>query len=291
MVVALKGYSAVGETGLYVSDKREWRLIGRTKGIKINRVASLRKYTIPSEDDIVDLLVEKAYELRADPEKEGSLESELKKLNSLQENILEDIRNRNAERMLFLKKNTRVPPIKEEGERTETVLVRYAILPYQIADQIKAEGLYDEDKLFFDERLKRIGLGHQWFLNLLLVNGLLPSRKVMRTLIGSGASISKFHEIRGENASPREVMGIINLLYESVPVREKIRKIKDTTESALEDLAKEPITQMLFIEDQKREKAKKAKEKEIEEAKQEKQRQERVMTGKIIYTLPENIPN
>ena len=192
MVLTLKEYTAIGERGLYVSSRREWRRISPKEAANVNRMISLKKYRIPSEDEVVDLIVGKAYELKRNPnkeEKEGSLESELKKLNSIQEGILEDIRNRNAERIIFIRQNTIAPDVKD-GERKETIMIRYVVLPYQIADQIKeADGNINEEKVFMDEKLKKLGLGHRGYLNLLLVKGLIPSRKVMRTLIGCKAPI------------------------------------------------------------------------------------------------------
>src|SRR3989344_741833 len=222
MVLTLKEYTAIGERGLYVSSRREWRRISPKEAANVNRMISLKKYRIPSEDEVVDLIVGKAYELKRNPnkeEKEGSLESELKKLNSIQEGILEDIRNRNAERIIFIRQNTIAPDVKD-GERKETM----------------------------DEKLKKLGLGHRGYLNLLLVKGLIPSRKVMRTLIGCKAPISKYHEINGKDFLIDEVKGIIDTLYDSVPTRDKIREIRDTSEAHLEYLAKEPIQRIIAIE-------------------------------------------
>ena len=256
MVVSLRKYTSIGETGIYISEEREWRQIGPVKATNVNRVISLRKYRIPSENNVVDLIVEKAYDLKKDPNKEvkeGSLEAELKKLSNLQGDILESIRNRNEEIILFIRKNTSAPDIKE-SERRENIIVRYGVLPYQYADKIREENrIVDDEDVFTKEEIKKLGLGHKWSLHLKLVNGLMPSRKVMNILIGCRTSESIYHTIIGEHVDPKEIMRVLNNLYASVPTRDRTRKIKDVSESYLETLTKEPIKRMTEIEERKRE--------------------------------------
>lgn len=280
MVVSLVNYDALGETGIYLNKDFERIRVG-SQFVHVKKVFELKRFGTPSEDDVVNLIIEKAYELRKNPDKEaveGSLEGKLKKLP---EGFLEDIRNRNPEAVLFLRQNTSAPRLKEGEEGAERVFFRYSLLLDETVEKLRRtpENGINLLKTVTAQELLDVGLGYQWDASALLMEGLLPSRKSIRTLLGAQVIDSYVLQISAEEFKEEtweEIGAFFNLLYRSIPTRDKVKEVKDRTDIVLEVLAREPIDKKL---------GEKIPQEQLE-------RSERKLNVRVpTYMIPNNLPN
>lgn len=248
MVLELSGYVPIGESGIYVSKSP---IIERRGSyvLRLDKVLSLRRFTVPSEDDVVDYIKEKADELRKNSKKRVGAETLEGRLKDLPAEVLEEIVMENPERIMFIRSETRAKLLKEGEKRREEVTCRYVLLPYKATDQIRQkEGNIEEEKTFMNPKLLEHGIGHQWFFSVALADGILPNLDMMKTLFSCQVHESKVLEVSLCTYSPEELMGFFRLIYTSAPTREKIEEIKDISNYALYGVSLEPVALMWDME-------------------------------------------
>ena len=107
--------------------------------------------------------------------------------------------------------------------------------------------VFDEDRVLSDESLTKMGFGQRWLMNILIKNGELPDFDTMKILIENEVMASKTLAITmaRQRYHISELMSFLHLLYESIPTKDKIKEIKDVSESALEEVCLSPIDMML----------------------------------------------
>ena len=255
MVLALKGYNPLRETGFYVGlgthmvKRREIYLPAKN-------VIALRKFTCSTEDDVVDNIRLNAFEIKKNPHqkfRKGGLEE---KLRALPENVLEEIRNNNEEKIIYIRQNTLAPRLKEDQEPDQHIIAKFGLLTEEVIDEIKDDlYIFDEDDLLLQESLGKFGLGQRWFMNILLEKGELPDFNELKVLVknkvmGSETlALTIITPFYPEN----EIMHVLQLLYESVKKENKIKEIKDASPSILEQACIEPIESMKLKLDKRKE--------------------------------------
>lgn len=213
-------------------------------------ILTLRKYTPPSQDDVVDYLQKKAQELRnvAKLMLPNQNSQEIKSLDdlikALPDSVITDIAQQDEDCIKFIRKNTSAMSLKPE-EKTFYIVARFGIVPNKDIEDNK-ENI--SSPLWYDvalshNSLREQGLGEQFKLQLSYEQN-LPSRADIEVLLRHGTHGSKTLEINRVEYDLEEVSSVIEFLYNNYNINEEITKLRDDSDSMLEKTATEPIIEL-----------------------------------------------
>jgi hypothetical protein len=218
----------------------------------LSHTITLKKYTVPTEDDVVSYVQKKTKKLMFGDSiglsQEFDLadsESELESLlMGLPEFIRLDIINGNKACIDFIRRHTETANIPQGSKRHQRLLALYGIVPSACIQKIKKEGNMPDPR-WYDEvltinALLDCNMGLRFRAKLLLDNGALPKKEEIDILLKHGVLNSKTLIIESK-LYPYRLPEVMDLVYETLQSPEKINTLRDFSLVALNEYCTQPI--------------------------------------------------
>ncbi len=248
MVITLSMYDTVFENAVYTQD---FMLMVQENPLLTKRVIILRRYTEPTEDQVVAYLQKKVEALDGKgrlvlldgsrlSEKGSALEAVLV---ALPDNVRNDIRTGNEDCITFIRDHTRAPKLKEGMPQRMYMHVKYGLLPSTLVEKNKEAGALEDagwyDAALSHEGLQKAGFGEQFALKL-AYDHRLPPQEEINVLLKHGTRISRTLEV-SKTYSPREAQEVVNALYGDLSNSEGIALLRDVSHDILEEHSLAPL--------------------------------------------------
>ena len=261
MAIELPGYKTVLDNQVYFRDHGDRTLLKFSSNPsnssvelkEIEEVLLLLKYTVPTEESVIDHLHEKATQvdtrLSLMPSNgrpvEIPNESLLEKaLRNLPRKVRTDIRSKNAECLEFIRRNTSAP--KADGDPTQFVILRYGFIPVEVIRHYQQETEVALNSKWYNNTLEHAplikqGYGESWQVKIKLDQGELPKCN-QDPLKGSNITFGTERMPVGRlRIAGEEVIHTLDALYSSFDSPEALSRLEDISPVLLEKASLESI--------------------------------------------------
>lgn len=226
---------------------------GQSKKVLIKAVILPRRYTEPTEEQVVAYLQEKvrAIEPSASLVLPDGMREHLEK-SELERAILEfpkqirgHIINGDEDCMTFVRANTSAYVLKSGESPRKYLYVRYGLIPDSIIRESVEHGSMNEtdwyDAVFRYEPLIKKGLGGKWRMRVTLKDGGLPDKRDMDVLVRHRTDSSDMLEISIARYDIKQVSAVLDAIYIGLSKPEEIDRLVDVSDAALEESTMEPV--------------------------------------------------
>ncbi len=243
MTITIPGYQKILPNQVYSQPT----LVTDTDGevVKLEKILVLTRYQQPSEQDVVDYLVNKANKVSGLTGIDGKhLNTDLivGLISRFPAQVQVDFRTKNEGLMQFLRDHTAAPRLGEDQERATYLSVDYGVLPRQIIDDNVGsfQDLAGYEKSLIHPQIRGVGLGRKWKADLLYNKEGLPNRSELEVLLKHGVHESRTFSMSVTSYNLDDVKKVLDAVYEGVP-RDKIDSVTDVSDQKVAALAERPL--------------------------------------------------
>ncbi|MAG02341.1 hypothetical protein CMI42_03315 [Candidatus Pacearchaeota archaeon] len=218
--------------------------------VLMNSVILYSRFIVPDKQNVVDYVQGITSGLSGNSlvlpdgvkSNKSSLESAIEKLP---DQIKSDIVRGTEDCLEFMRRNIPAPSL-EEGENPESKLnVKQGLVPEFLIEQYRGKGV-DIDLDWYnaalqDKKLGAMGIGLRYNINLRLVDGDLPLRSDLDSLMNHGVYGSRTFDVNRPMYDVGEVKEIMDLTYSKLIGPDEISNCPDRTKGYMEETSLVPI--------------------------------------------------
>lgn len=250
MAIEFPGYGAEFSDSVY---SRKGKVVTDVSGrqIQLTEILIPKRFTQPTEEEVIDLLKTKAQEIRGrtrlilpDGIQSGSKRPLESVLESLPATVISDIATGDADCIGFIRKNTAVMP-ESVQPKLSYAHISFGYLPEEFIEMNRQGGEINNYKWFVaamvDPGVKEAGSGKRWHFKLLTQEGNLPDRAELDVLLKHLTHGSRTFDISRIHYDPVEVADVIDSLYSAVNTSEKLSLLEDLSANVIEEAALNPV--------------------------------------------------
>lgn len=250
MALELLGHRTAVENQVYTINRMTALPNGHS--IELTSILMPRRYTAASEEEVINLLAQKADELEgaAGLIIPGSPAQVLEGKTPLDALIMRlpleqrmHLRTKNPELMRFIRQNTPALPIQSVEELPSYVSVSYGILSTGFIAQNNAEinvaGWYSA--ILQHPDIRKVGHGEQWRMRLLLQEGTLPPKQEVDFLIKYGSSVADSFEVSRPRYDKERMQEVVDALYGGLAIPGALADLPDVSTEVVTEAAIPPL--------------------------------------------------